>query len=63
MRALTHGWIALWLLSLVLAGCATQETKVACDGKLQPINAPASGKVAQLVHGAREADSKPEGVQ
>jgi hypothetical protein len=27
---------------LILGGCASQEIKVSCDGKLQPINAPSS---------------------
>lgn len=30
----------VWILILALAGCATHEIKVDCDGKLQPINAP-----------------------
>jgi len=28
-------------LALFLGGCAARELKVDCDGKLQPINAPA----------------------
>jgi hypothetical protein len=36
-------WIALLALAgLALAGCATRDIKVDCDGKLQPINAPAA---------------------
>lgn len=35
----------VWVLGmtlLILGGCASQEIKVSCDGKLQPINAPSS---------------------
>ena len=32
-------------IGLVLAGCATTETKVSCEGRLQPIN---TGSTAQL---------------
>ena len=31
----------VWIALLALAGCAAHEIKVDCDGKLQPINAPA----------------------
>lgn len=33
----------VWILLLALTGCATREIKVDCDGKLEPINAPAKG--------------------
>jgi len=36
---------------VLIAGCATQEVKVSCDGKLQPINPPRDARVAQLPHG------------
>ena len=32
---------AVLAVGLLLAGCAARELKVECDGKLQPINAPA----------------------
>lgn len=33
--------VRAWGLSmLILTGCASQEIKVSCDGKLQPINPP-----------------------
>jgi hypothetical protein len=35
------GWIVFGLMG-VLGGCATQETKVTCEGRLQPINASAA---------------------
>jgi hypothetical protein len=38
-------------MPVLVAGCATQEVKVSCDGKLQPINPPHDAKVAQLAHG------------
>jgi hypothetical protein len=48
-------WPLCALALLLIAGCATQEVKVACDGKLQPINAPNAAKVAQVVHTATGA--------
>lgn len=60
MRAVNHGWISLLLMPLMLAGCATQEIKVACDGKLQPINSPADPKVAQLAHSQGASDARTE---
>ena len=50
MNSIGHGRKSLILVALLLAGCATQEVKVACDGKLQPINASSGSKVAQLAH-------------
>jgi hypothetical protein len=33
----------IWIIApLVLAGCASHPTKVDCEGKLRPINAPES---------------------
>ena len=40
MRAVKQDFIALILMPVLIAGCATQEVKVSCDGKLQPINPP-----------------------
>ncbi len=37
--------VGMALVILLVAGCAHREIKVDCDGKLQPINAPA-GKAA-----------------
>ena len=37
--------VGLAALLLLIAACAAREVKVDCDGKLQPINAPA-GKAA-----------------
>ena len=51
MRAVKQDFIALILMPVLIAGCATQEVKVSCDGKLQPINPPHDAKVAQLAHG------------
>lgn len=44
--------LGLWTMLIVLGGCATQEVKVSCDGKLQPINAP-TGKVIVPSEGGR----------
>jgi hypothetical protein len=51
MRAVKQGFIAVMLIPVLVAGCATQEVKVSCDGKLQPINPPRDARVAQLAHG------------
>jgi hypothetical protein len=48
MNSIGHGRKGLILAALLLAGCATQELKVTCDGKLQPINVTSGTKVAQL---------------
>ena len=50
MRAVKQEFIALILMPVLIAGCATQEVKVSCDGKLQPINPPRDTRVAQLTH-------------
>jgi hypothetical protein len=34
-------WIVVGVMGF-LGGCATQETKVSCEGRLQPINASAA---------------------
>jgi hypothetical protein len=39
--------IALACLTLTLLGCASQSNAVRCDGRLQPINAPASASVRE----------------
>ena len=44
--------LVLWTMLIVLGGCATQEIKVSCDGKLQPINAP-NAKVIVPSEGGR----------
>ena len=54
-RVIKFGWPSCAMALLLIAGCATQEVKVACDGKLQPINAPGAAKVAQVVHTAASA--------
>lgn len=51
MRAVKQGFIAVMLIPVLVAGCATQEVKVSCDGKLQSINPPRDARVAQLAHG------------
>jgi len=38
--------LVLWTMLIVLGGCATQEVKVSCDSKLQPINAPNAKVIA-----------------
>jgi hypothetical protein len=45
MRAVKQEFIALILMPVLIAGCATQEVKVSCDGKLQPINPPRDTRV------------------
>ena len=52
MRAVKQEFLALILMPVLIAGCATQEVKVSCDGKLQPINPPRDARVAQLTPGA-----------
>ena len=52
MRAVKQDFIALILMPVLIAGCATQEVKVSCDGKLQPINPPRDSRVVQLTPGA-----------
>ncbi len=44
--------LVLWTMLIVLGGCATQETKVSCDAKLQPINSP-NAKVIVPPEGGR----------
>jgi len=41
-------YLVTLVVGFLLAGCAAREIKVECDGKLQPINAPAThpGKVS-----------------
>lgn len=63
MRAVNHGCSALLVMALLLAGCATHEIKVDCDGKLQPINTLTNPKVAQRIHGPGESDVKSEVAQ
>ena len=52
MRAVKQDFIALILMPVLIAGCATQEVKVSCDGTLQPINPPRDSRVVQLTPGA-----------
>jgi hypothetical protein len=52
MRIVKQGFIAVMLMPVLVAGCATQEVKVSCDGKLQPINPPRDSRVVQLTPGA-----------
>ena len=56
--------LVLSTMLIVLGGCATQEVKVSCDAKLQPINAPndvivpsEGGRPAAVAPGA--GDKKP----
>jgi hypothetical protein len=44
---------------LLLGACATTETKVSCEGRLQPINAPSPAKVDAL---AKTSDRVSQGV-
>ena len=50
--------LVLWMLLIVLGGCATPEVKVSCDAKLQPINAP-NAKVIVPPEGGRPAAVAP----
>ena len=50
------------LLAAVLAllgACATAETKVSCEGRLQPINVPVAAKVGAV---ARNTGAATQGV-
>jgi hypothetical protein len=38
--------IAILMLALIVAACASHRARVDCEGKLKPINAPASAKSA-----------------
>ncbi len=62
MRAVKQDFIAWILMPVLIAGCATQEVKVSCDGKLQPINLPRDARVAQLTHGGAANGGGQEGV-
>ena len=62
MRAIKQVFIALILMPVLVAGCATQDVKVSCDGKLQPINPPRDARVAQLPHGGAANGSGQEVV-
>ena len=50
--------LVLWTMLIVLGGCATQEVKVSCDAKLQPINAP-NAKVILPPEGGRSTAVAP----
>lgn len=50
--------LVLWTMLIVLGGCATQQVKVSCDAKLQPINAP-NAKVIVPSEGGRPAAVAP----
>ena len=63
MSSIVHGRNGLFLAALLLAGCATQELKVTCDGKLQPINVSSGTKVAQLAHAGDSNQGRGEVAQ
>jgi hypothetical protein len=62
MRAVKQKFIAVMLIPVLVAGCATQEVKVSCDGKLLPINPPRDARVAQLAQGGAANGSGKEVV-
>jgi len=51
-------WIAVSVIG-VLGGCATQETKVSCEGHLQPINAPTATVASPQALGPNAATVTP----
>lgn len=53
-------WATLLVGALALLGaCATTETKVSCDGRLQPINASSVAKADAV---AKQSDHLPQGT-
>jgi len=51
-------WWAIGGLGL-LAGCASPETKVSCEGRLQPINVPAATADSPQRSAPKSAATKP----